>query len=336
MIFAFFLILNSSILFFFDKIADLLNFYDMPDYKRKIHTIKVPSIGGIIIFFNFSLLSFLYFFNLINIDLSFIKLNLNNFFILYLFGSLIFFLGLLDDKYNLNSNLKLLILLLICSLFIYFDRSVLITSIDFSFIDRKINLGNFSYFFSILCFLLFINAFNMFDGINLQSISYAIFIMFIFCLDLGFGKFISPLLISFFTFFFLNYNSKCFLGNNGSNFIAFLIAVFITKIYNLKILTITSDHIFLIMMIPGIELLRLAILRIYNKKNPFSADKNHLHHLLLNKFGYWIAFLAIQTLIVLPNILAFFLPNLIIFLLILTLIVYFFLLIICSKKNRIL
>ena len=38
-------------------------------------------------------------------------------------------------------------------------------------------------------------------------------------------------------------------------------------------------------MVPGIDMLRLFMTRIYNKKNPFKGDLNHLHHLLKNKFN---------------------------------------------------
>jgi hypothetical protein len=39
-------------------------------------------------------------------------------------------------------------------------------------------------------------------------------------------------------------------------------------------------------MIPGVDLLRLAIFRLIKGKHPFSADRNHFHHLLLNNFGF--------------------------------------------------
>jgi len=36
---------------------------------------------------------------------------------------------------------------------------------------------------------------------------------------------------------------------------------------------------------PLVDLLRVFIIRIRNKKSPFSPDQNHLHHLLIKK-GY--------------------------------------------------
>ena len=36
------------------------------------------------------------------------------------------------------------------------------------------------------------------------------------------------------------------------------------------------------MFYPVVELVRLFFFRIYNKKNPFLADRNHIHHALQN------------------------------------------------------
>ena len=40
------------------------------------------------------------------------------------------------------------------------------------------------------------------------------------------------------------------------------------------------------MFLPGIDMIRLFFTRLKNKNNPFSPDRKHLHHKLLQKFGY--------------------------------------------------
>ena len=90
-----------------------------------------------------------------------------------------------------------------------------------------------------------------------------------------------------------------FLGDSGTMLIAFIVSYFFIKSHNLYN-KFFSDEIFLIMMIPGFELLRLAVTRIYKKKHPFSPDRNHIHHLMISKFGFLKSFLAIQILLVLP------------------------------------
>ena len=48
-------------------------------------------------------------------------------------------------------------------------------------------------------------------------------------------------------------------------FLSFIFSVLMIKSYNLQSHIIYADQIFLVMMIPGLELLRLAIYRIYKK-----------------------------------------------------------------------
>ena len=60
------------------------------------------------------------------------------------------------------------------------------------------------------------------------------------------------------------------------------------------------------MLIPGLDLIRLFILRILRKKNPLSSDRNHLHHILLNKFSFKNTLFIIFLLIILPIMLNYF------------------------------
>ena len=50
-------------------------------------------------------------------------------------------------------------------------------------------------------------------------------------------------------------------------------------------------------MLPGLDMLRLFIIRIINKKNPFKPDTFHIHHLILKKLNS-----KIKTLIVVISI----------------------------------
>jgi hypothetical protein len=61
------------------------------------------------------------------------------------------------------------------------------------------------------------------------------------------------------------------------------------------------------MAIPGFDLFRLALQRILNNKHPFHPDKNHIHHILLNKFGLTKTLAIILSLIIVPNILSIYL-----------------------------
>ena len=143
----------------------------------------------------------------------------------------------------------------------------------------------------------------MLDGINLQAGIYFNFILLILILSKSMLFIPLVLIICSVVFLYLNSINKIFLGNSGSNLISFIICIFMIKSYNYEYLEV--EQIFLIMMIPGLDMLRLFILRIYRGKSPFLADDNHLHHLLLRKFSYKKTILSVQILIIMPYLLSY-------------------------------
>ena len=79
-----------------------------------------------------------------------------------------------------------------------------------------------------------------------------------------------------------------------------LISYIIIKEYNYHGSKIFCEEIFLLMLIPGIDMLRLFAIRIIKGKSPFLPDNQHLHHLYLNKFSQNFTILAIQLHIFIP------------------------------------
>ena len=131
----------------------------------------------------------------------------------------------------------------------------LILKLNFTFLDNFIYLGIYSEIFTVFCFLIFLNAFNMYDGINLQSSSYSILIFSIFIFKQFYVNLSIVIIISLIFFLILNYKNKCFLGNNGSLFLAFLISYIFVESSNTHLFY--ADEILLIMLIPGLDLIRL-------------------------------------------------------------------------------
>jgi len=291
-------IINIFFLFFFKKISILIGLFDIPDGKRKKHLISTPAMGGVLLYFN---LIFFFLFKIFN-NFYFAEESV---LIFFFFSSLFFGIGFIDDKYNLKPNTKIILFSLFIYILLYLDNNLLINNLKFSFIEKTLNLQIFSTLFTILSFLLFLNAFNMFDGINLQSSIYSFFIFSIFILK---GIYIELSLVVFIFlihFIYLNYNNKCFLGDNGTLLISFIISYIFLKSTNVQN-TFNADEIFLIMLIPGLDLLRLAIFRISIKKNPFSPDRNHIHHLLVNRFGLYNSLSILFFFIIIPNLISLF------------------------------
>ena len=292
--FFFSIILNCLLIFFNKKISHIYNTFDIPDKTRKTHKIKTPLLGGLIILLN---IIFFYFY--------FYSENKETHSTIFVLGCLIFFLfGYIDDKKNLNANLKLILQTLFLFFYFSYNQDLIINNFYLSFLKKYVFLSSFSIFFSIFCFLLFINSINMFDGINLQVGFYSLFILLFLFFKIN-NDLIPPIIFALFFFLILNFNNRSFLGNNGSYLLGFIISYFFTVGGNI----FSAEQIFLVMLIPGLDMLRVAVLRVINKKHPFSPDRNHLHHLLLSKFQFYKTFIIIQLLVILPVVLDNFLNN---------------------------
>ena len=293
------LVLNLILLSTNQSLARRLKIYDNPDFKRKIHNKSVPLTGGIFIIFNFIIITLL-----LNTDyFSFLNLNFLTkrelFSFIFLVLSL-FLVGLYDDKYDIKPITKLFLLSIIITISILIDENLIITHLDFKSFENSINLYKLSIPLTILFILLFLNAINMFDGIDMQVSTYFIVISVVLLIKFNLSYLFYYLPVILFICF-LNIKKKLFLGDAGTYVIAILISWTVIKNYNLNS-SFYCDEIFLLMITPGIDMLRLFFIRIIDGKNPFHADKNHLHHLLLSRYDYLKAYTIIQFLIITPLI----------------------------------
>lgn len=286
----FFIFLISTLIFFknLDFISEKLQLYDKPISNIKIHKKKV-SLAGSLIFLNLLILSIFFSEVIINKNIFLT----NNKFLYFLFTSIIIFLiGCYDDKFPIKPIIKFTLLAIFISFLIFFDSTIKIKYLEFRYFDFILYLIDFNQILTVFCFLLFLNAFNLFDGINFQCIIYSISVFCFFIIINGFDIFIFSLLFLLVILLYFNFQNKVFLGDSGSLFLGFVISYYSIVIYEKNSLVGVED-IFLMMMIPGIDMLRLFIFRVFKKKNPFVGDNLHLHHLLLNKFNHKISFFII-------------------------------------------
>ncbi len=279
------LIILNIVLFFIylvisTRFSNKLRLIDYPT-KIKNHSEPTPAVGGLIFFFIYLSIYFQLFLNF----------KLDDFYhYLTFFSFLIFLIGYFDDLNDNNPYLKSFLFILIVFIFLFFNQEILIKKINISFVNSVYEISTFySYIFTILCFWLLMNSFNLTDGLNGIAISYALIIFISIFLIFNLNDFdhfivLNFIIILFFSLIF-NLKNKIFLGNNGAYLISFFIGVFLIKFYNesLSNIRFDTDRIFLMLMIPGIDMLRLFIFRIINKKNPLTRDQNHLHHYLKKK-----------------------------------------------------
>jgi UDP-GlcNAc:undecaprenyl-phosphate GlcNAc-1-phosphate transferase len=311
------------------KISNTFNLFDKPDNKRKLHKSNTPLTGALSIYLIFVIVSLYNFF---------IKTADSSSLIILLSCSFIFFTGFLDDIINLSPYKKLFLISLIFFIFLNLNESFILRELYFITLDKKYSIvGNWSVFFTILCLLLFINSVNLMDGINgLANIIISCWLLYLLLIDDNNLTEIFSILI---WFLFLNsyfiYNGKYFIGNSGSLFYASLIGMF--AIYNYNTMfenqkSPTVEEIFILFMIPGYDMLRLFIERILKGKNPFSGDRNHLHHFLIKIFTLKKTLIIYTSITMLPILLNYYLNISEIIIIISSLIVYFCLIYILKGK----
>ena len=259
------------------KISKKTKLLDRPDRIRKLHKKPTPLLGGIMAFSSFLV---------INLYIIFLNDLNKTSFITFACCLSCLTLGLIDDVKRVSYKYKFLILITIFYLFTSLDPNLRINKIYFATLNENFYLDYLSIPFTILCLLLLTNAINLIDGID--GLCILISIIFITWLINTFQN-IEPLyivmIISLIYILYLNLNKNIFLGDSGSLFLGCLIGLNIIINYNQEIIKIDFpvENIFIALMLPGLDMLRVFAIRLFNKKNPFSPDRMHLHHLLLNQ-----------------------------------------------------
>ena len=266
-------ILSFLILFIIAKISYSLNLIDHAN-NRKIHDKPVAFTGGIAISIAL-VLSILLF--------SVSDKNLN---LITSIAFLICIVGLIDDKFSLNVGGKLSLQVIPIFYLIVFENLFLEHLGNYTYFNLV--LGAFVIPFNLLAVLLLINSFNYFDGMDgtLSCTSISVLIILFFLIpDENFKFFIIITLIPILIFLLFNFSilklPKLFLGDGGSLLLGFIIAFILihlaSKNLTHPILLAWSITIFVF------EFLSINLIRLKNKKNPFIAGQDHLHHILFDK-----------------------------------------------------
>lgn len=315
-----------SLLIFHEKISYKIKLIDYPDNNRKKHKKPTPVSGGLIVFFS-SIPLIIYYFN--------IYFQLDKYLVIFLVVySTFFFTGLYDDVYDIKPMVKLNTSIILILFLLLFNSELTINYLRFDINNLTFFIGhNTSIFFLIFCFLLLQNSLNMTDGIN--GLFIIIVINILFTISSYQNTIILPFIYSLIFFliilFVLNMKSKLFLGDSGVFIFSLIIFVLTLDTYksnpNFK-----CDQIFLMLMIPGVDMLRLFIFRIIKGDSPFLPSLNHFHHKLSAKFGFKSGLLIYSAIVFIPNYLStkFFEAYILV---LISIILYLFLMIICKNAK---
>ena len=265
------------------------NLMDEP-VGRSMHQRKTPTLGGIGMFVAFT----------ISIILLGILVQLGQQDLLILLSILggtiiLLFLGIKDDLLVLAPKKKFLGQIL-SALLVIIGTDTRITSMYGIF-----GVGELPYWvsviFTLLVFVFLINAYNLIDGIDGLAASIAILINTSFGVYFVLNKEYLYVLVCFSLIGalvgFLRYNTsktrKLFMGDSGSLFIGFLLANLAIGFLSINQLTTTVYKVsnapimvLAILSFPILDATRVFILRLAKGTSPFIADRNHIHHRLID------------------------------------------------------
>ncbi len=271
------------------KIAKHVGAMDEPN-ERRINKIPMPTQGGIAIYGAF-LLGYILFG-----DQSIGMLSI-------LIGSfLLIMMGIIDGIKPIKARYKLLVQIIAACIVVFYGQMFMskITLLGLNFV-----LTNpWNYIVSIVFIVAITNAINLIDGLDglaggISSIYFAtIAIIGIILNKFGGLDIILSLIMLGSTLGFLLYNfppAKIYMGDTGSQFLGFIIAVI--ALIGYKVTTITSLVIPIVLLaIPILDTILAIIRRILKKESVGKPDKEHLHHQLLKmNFSKRSAVLVIYT-----------------------------------------
>lgn len=270
-----FSIINVILIFFYSKLAHKFGLLDYPDYRKR-HSGIIPLVGGLVIYT--SLLIF-YFQISTNYWIDIICVS----------STIIFVVGLIDDKKQIGIIVRLLAQIFACLLVM----GVGLTIVDIgSYFDYSpLEVGIYGLLFTILCVVGLTNAINFMDGIDgLASgiILHALVSILLFSyLDNGIqnSQILLYLIFSLIIFLVANLSPvlpKIFLGDSGSMLIGFLVAWLLIYYSHPNVRAFHPVLTIWCVSIPTFDLLSVFTKRIIKKTNPFTPDRGHIHHLFIN------------------------------------------------------
>ena len=266
------------------QIAEQKKLYDIPD-ERKVHTRPVASLGGVGIFGGFLLASLLSIQGEINPEFQ------------YFFAAalVIFFLGLKDDLMVLSASKKFVGQVIAASILIHLG-GIRLDSMHGLFGFDQVPQG-FGLALSYLTIIVVINSFNLIDGIDglassLGILTMLIFGTYFFAVDQkAYALLAFAMAGSLVAFLIFNHHpAKIFMGDSGSLMIGLVNAILVIKFINTANAPSVAIPIgsaaaigFSILIVPLLDTLRVFAIRIFNGRSPFTPDRNHVHHLLLDR-----------------------------------------------------
>jgi UDP-GlcNAc:undecaprenyl-phosphate/decaprenyl-phosphate GlcNAc-1-phosphate transferase len=274
------------------KVAKLKKLIDEPN-ARKIHHRPVPTIGGILIFaatiFSYGLW---YKAQCVSADYN---QCIQEFKMIITTSLLLFFVGIKDDIVG-TAPVKKLIAHIIVGLMLVLIGNIRITGLHGLFGIQEIPYWA-SIFLSLFTYIVVVNAFNLIDGVDGLASSVGLLVCLAFGIwfmlagDFTMASLAFALAGSLTGFLVFNFSpAKIFMGDSGSLVIGLIVCVLSIKLIEFPTAKLQGAMIYLskpvfvlaTLIYPLMDTLRVTIIRVMKGQSPLHADRNHIHHKLID------------------------------------------------------
>lgn len=265
-------------------VAESKKLFDIPD-ARKIHKKPIPALGGLGIFAGFMMAL------LVTIPFhgSFISFQ-------YIVAAclVIFFVGIKDDI-QIISPIKKFLGQMLAACILVFKGGFLITNMH-GILGISELPETISYCLTLFTIVVIVNAFNLIDGVDGLAGSLGVLIML--CLgtyftinkDIEYACLAFSMMGALLAFLIFNFQpARIFMGDTGSLMVGLIASVliihFVRQAPTAPVMAFQSAPViaFAVLFVPLFDTLRVFGIRILNRRSPFSPDRNHIHHILLDK-----------------------------------------------------
>ncbi|MBR6916861.1 MAG: undecaprenyl/decaprenyl-phosphate alpha-N-acetylglucosaminyl 1-phosphate transferase [Clostridia bacterium] len=254
-------------------LAFLIGAVDVPTDNRRMHIKPTPRIGGLAIFVAFAVASLV--FGTVNSELLAIHSG----------GILLVILGIIDDMKNLNAWIKFAFQLAAAGIAVAFGAKIEYITI----FGTLIEFGVFSIPITMLWIVGLTNAINLLDGLDglacgvsgIMSLS----LLGVTLIQKDSASAILTAVLAGACFGFLPYNmnpARIFMGDTGALFLGYTLSV-ISIQGMFKLHTVLSFIVPLALFaLPLVDTSAAFLRRLVHKESPFSPDRKHLHHKLVD------------------------------------------------------
>ena len=269
-------------LFFARKAAKKIGLVDRPNYRKR-HQGLIPLVGGISVY--------------VGICFAFLASWLSSSYYvpharLYLgCAGVLVLVGALDDRFDISVKFRAITQAFVAVVMMAYAELYL-SNFGYILGSWEFLLGPFGYIVTLFAVWAAINAFNMVDGIDgllggLSSVSFAALgIILILDGQTSLAMWCFAMIAAILPYILLNLGVlgrryKVFMGDAGSTFIGFTLIWMLLQTTQGSAHPISPVTALWIIAIPLMDMIAIMYRRLRKGLSPFSADRQHIHHLIM-------------------------------------------------------